>query len=82
MQSHHMKHWLGLVTALSGGVALNVPAFAQDSGGGAGSADRGLEEVVVTARNRSERGAGGADSHLGGRAAPRSIAIAPSPLLS
>jgi iron complex outermembrane receptor protein len=50
-----MKHWLGLVTALSGGVALNVPAFAQDSGGGAGSADRGLEEVVVTARNRSER---------------------------
>jgi iron complex outermembrane receptor protein len=54
MQSH-MKHWLGLVTALSGGVALNVPAFAQDAAEGSGSADRGLEEVVVTARNRSER---------------------------
>jgi iron complex outermembrane receptor protein len=50
-----MKHWLGLVTALSGGVALNVPAFAQDASGESGSAGRGVEEVVVTARNRSER---------------------------
>ncbi|GFE83336.1 TonB-dependent receptor [Steroidobacter agaridevorans] len=55
MRSHHMKHWLGLVTALSGGVALNIPSFAQDASGGPGPADRGLEEVVVTARNRSER---------------------------
>ncbi|WP_129648635.1 TonB-dependent receptor [Peristeroidobacter agariperforans] len=60
MRSHHMKHWLGLVTALSGGVALNVPSFAQDASGAdqvqqGGSTDRGLEEVVVTARNRSER---------------------------
>ncbi|GFE86768.1 TonB-dependent receptor [Steroidobacter agaridevorans] len=55
MRSHHMKHWLGLVTALSGGVALNVASFAQDASGGSGLADRGLEEVVVTARNRSER---------------------------
>ncbi|MFC4307654.1 TonB-dependent receptor [Steroidobacter flavus] len=54
MRSHHMKHWLGLVTALSSGVALNVPAFAQDASGGSGSAERDLEEVVVTARNRSE----------------------------
>ena len=51
MRSLHMKHWLGWVTAL-GSVALNVPAFAQDSNG---SAERKLEEVVVTARNRSER---------------------------
>ena len=42
-----MKHWLGWVTAVGSSVALNVPASAQD-------ADRGLEEVVVTARNRSE----------------------------
>ncbi len=48
MQSGQMKHWLGWVTLLGGTVALNVPAYAQDSGG------RGLEEVVVTARNRSE----------------------------
>lgn len=54
MQSRHMKHWLGWVTALSGGVALNVPAFAQDASGESGSAGRDLEEVVVTARNRSE----------------------------
>ena len=40
MQSHRMKHWLGLVTALSGGVALNVPAFAQDS-------DSGVAEPLV-----------------------------------
>jgi iron complex outermembrane recepter protein len=48
MQSGQMKHWLGWVTLLGGSVALNVPAFSQDSGG------RALEEVVVTARNRSE----------------------------
>ncbi|MBL8264841.1 TonB-dependent receptor plug domain-containing protein, partial [Steroidobacter sp.] len=51
-----MKHRIGLFTALaaslSGGVALHVPAFAQDTDAGGGSRD--LEEVVVTARNRSE----------------------------
>ncbi|HEY0684645.1 MAG TPA: TonB-dependent receptor [Steroidobacter sp.] len=47
MQSGQMKHWLGWVTAVGTGVALNVPAFAQDAEGR-------VEEVVVTARNRSE----------------------------
>src|SRR5688572_15114388 len=55
MQSISVKQWLGFVTALGGGVALNVPAFAQDSGAESVSGARGLEEVVVTARNRSEK---------------------------
>lgn len=47
--------WLAVVTALSGGVSLSVPpAFAQDSGEESASSGRALEEVVVTARNRSE----------------------------
>jgi iron complex outermembrane receptor protein len=50
-----MKKWLGLVTALSGGVTFTVaPSLAQDSSGEATASGRGLEEVVVTARNRSE----------------------------
>jgi len=54
MQSVQMKHWLGWVTAFGGGVALNVPSFAQDLGEAVRSSARNLEEVVVTARNRSE----------------------------
>lgn len=54
MSSDRMKRFLrlGVVTALGGGVALNVPAYAQDAASASGN--RGLEEVVVTARNRSE----------------------------
>lgn len=54
MQSGQMKPWLGWVTVLGGGMALNVPALAEDSSVAADSSGRGLEEVVVTARNRSE----------------------------